>query len=253
MATQLLLKSSTISNNVPTTSSLSLRELAINTTDGRLFFRKGTGSGGDSILEVVTLSETQTLSNKTLSNVTLTGTLNAGSSVGSAGAFLQSTESGVTWSTTISSSVLGNSSLFIGTTSIPLNRTSANLGLSGITGISFPGSTSGTITLQPTAIAGSNTVTLPASTGTLVTTGDSGSVTSTMIASNTIVNSNISSSAAIDGSKINPNFGAQNISTSGNVTATRYYGDGSFLTGVGGGGGINIGVLLASAYNMLLP
>lgn len=253
MATQLLLKSSTISNNIPTTASLSLRELAINTTDGKLFFRKGTGLAGDSILEVVTLSDSQTLSNKTISGLTLTGTLNAGGSVGSNGAFLQSTGSGISWSTTISSSVLGNSSLFIGTTSIALNRASGNLSLSGISSIQFPGSTSGNITIQSVAIAGSNTLTLPAITGTLITTGDSGTITSAMIASNTIVNSNISSSAAISGSKINPNFGAQNITTTGDVTATRFYGDGSFLTGVGGGTGSNIGIILASSYNMLLP
>ena len=70
---------------------------------------------------------------------------------------------------------------FIGTTSIALNRTSANLALSGITSIGLPGSTSGTVTLQPAATAGTTTITLPATTGTLITTGDTGTVTTTMI------------------------------------------------------------------------
>jgi hypothetical protein len=45
-----------------------------------------------------------------------------------------------------------------------------------------------------------------------------GAVTSAKIADNTIVNADINSSAAIDGTKINPNFGSQTISTSGDVT-----------------------------------
>jgi hypothetical protein len=36
------------------------------------------------------------------------------------------------------------------------------------------GATSGSITLEPTAVAGSNTITLPANTGTLLTTGSTG-------------------------------------------------------------------------------
>jgi hypothetical protein len=38
------------------------------------------------------------------------------------------------------------------------------------------GATSGSITLEPTAVAGSNTITLPANTGTLLTTGSTGQV-----------------------------------------------------------------------------
>jgi hypothetical protein len=72
-----------------------------------------------------------------------------------------------------------------------------------------------------------------------------------MIADGTIVNSNISSSAAISGTKISPNFGSQSITTTGDITGARFIGDGSLLTGVGGGS--NIGLILASAYNMLQP
>lgn len=42
--------------------------------------------------------------------------------------------------------------------------------------IVLAGATSGSITLQPTAVAGSNTITLPANTGTLLTTGSTGQV-----------------------------------------------------------------------------
>jgi hypothetical protein len=84
---------------------------------------------------------------------------------------------------TIPSGVLGNSSVNVGTTSVALNRASANLALTGISSVALPGSTSGTITVQPAATAGTNTITLPAVTGTVVTTGDTTSVTNGMIAS----------------------------------------------------------------------
>lgn len=50
------------------------------------------------------------------------------------------------------------------------------------------GGTSGQITLTPTAIAGTNTLTLPAKTGNLITSADSGTVTQTMLASNVVGN-----------------------------------------------------------------
>ena len=129
-----------------------------------------------------------------------TDTLAAGTFSGS-GSSLTSLPAGQL-SGTIPSAVLGNSSLFVGTTSIALNRTTANQGLTGISSIAMPGSTSGTVTVQPTATAGTTTITFPATTGTVVTTGDSGTVTSTMIADGTIVNGDISASAAISTSKI---------------------------------------------------
>ena len=75
---------------------------------------------------------------------------------------------------------------FIGTTSVALNRASANLGLTGISSVTLPGATSGTIVLTPAAIAGTTTITLPATTGTLVTTGDTGTVSNTMLANSSL-------------------------------------------------------------------
>jgi hypothetical protein len=45
------------------------------------------------------------------------------------------------------------------------------------------GGTSGQITVTPTAVAGTNTLTLPAKTGSIITSADSGTVTAAMIAS----------------------------------------------------------------------
>jgi hypothetical protein len=103
---------------------------------------------------------------------------------------------------TIPSGILGNSTTFIGTTSIVLNRASANLALTGISQITFPGDTSGSISLKAIAVAGTNTITLPAITGTVVTTGDSGTVSGTMLNDGSVSNVKIASNAAIAVSKL---------------------------------------------------
>jgi len=60
-------------------------------------------------------------------------------------------------------------------------------------------------TLTVTDPTADRTITLPNVTGTVVTTGDTGTVTGTMIASDTIVNADINSAAAIAYSKLNLN------------------------------------------------
>jgi len=89
-------------------------------------------------------------------------------------------------SATVSNTMLANSSFNIGTTSITLGRASANLALTGISSVAFPGSTSGTATVQATATAGTPTLSLPITTGTLVGTGDTGTVSNTMLASSSV-------------------------------------------------------------------
>ena len=72
------------------------------------------------------------------------------------------------------------------------------------------------IALQaPASVTADRTLTLPDVTGTIVSTGDTGSVTSTMILDGTIVNADINASAAIAGTKISPDFGSQTIVTTG--------------------------------------
>jgi len=53
------------------------------------------------------------------------------------------------------------------------------------------------------------------------------SVTSAKIVDGAIVNADINASAAIAGTKIDPDFGSQNITTTGTVTATSFVGDGA--------------------------
>ena len=74
-------------------------------------------------------------------------------------------------------------------------------------------------TLAITNPTDDRTITLPDRSGTVITSGDTGTVTSTMIEDGTIVNVDVNASAAIEGTKINPNFGSQNIATTGNISA----------------------------------
>jgi hypothetical protein len=107
MANTVVLKRSAVQGKTPTTGDLALGELALNTYDGNLFFKKDSGTA--SIMSVATLTGTQTLTNKTLTsptvnsatanNLTLTGTLTAGGGAGTNGQILQSTGTGVQWVT----------------------------------------------------------------------------------------------------------------------------------------------------------
>jgi hypothetical protein len=73
----------------------------------------------------------------------------------------------------------------------------------GGTGVAFTGSTSGVTTVRASATA-SGTIVLPAVSGiaTVITTGDTGTVTSNMIADLNIVNADVSTTAAITYSKL---------------------------------------------------
>ena len=82
MSNQVLIKRSAVQSKNPATNDLSLGELALNTYDGNLFFKKSPG-GVDSIVAVATLDGTQTLTNKTLTSPTLNGGALSGTFSGS--------------------------------------------------------------------------------------------------------------------------------------------------------------------------
>ena len=93
---------------------------------------------------------------------------------------------------------------------------------SGVTGSSLTGvGTISTGTWQGTAIDAAYLD------STVVTTGDTGTVTSTMMANGTIVDADVNASAAIAGTKISPDFGSQNVVTTGNATAAALIPSGS--------------------------
>jgi hypothetical protein len=88
------------------------------------------------------------------------------------------------------------------------------------TSIEFEGATADSFetTLQVVDPTADRTITLPDVSGTVITTGDSGTVTSTMIADGTIVDADINASAAIAASKISGTAVTQ--ADSGTVTST---------------------------------
>lgn len=104
MSNKVLIKRSAVQGKNPATTDLSLGELALNTYDGNLFFKKSPG-GVDSIVAVATLDGTQTLTNKTLTSPSLSGTvsltsttlLSINGSTGSSGNYLARGPSGLTW------------------------------------------------------------------------------------------------------------------------------------------------------------
>jgi hypothetical protein len=84
--------------------------------------------------------------------------------------------------------------------------------------LSISGSSSGSIALTVPATAGSHTVTLPSTTGTVITTGDTGTVTNAMLAGS-IANSKLTnSSITIDGNAVS--LGGSVSISSGTITWT---------------------------------
>lgn len=190
---------------------------------------------------VVTTGDTATVSNTMLTNSSLTVN---GTAISLGGSGTVNTANAVTFNNSNSgvasgSTFNGSSAITVSTNTIGAASLSAANTLTGanvfqnVTGQTFTGTattTDGIIvkgsatgtsswrtTLIPATLTASRTLTLPNVTGTVVTTGDTGSVTSTMIADSTIVNGDVSAAAAIDGTKISPNFGSQDIITTGSV------------------------------------
>lgn len=77
MANKVLLKKSSVASKVPLTSDLDYGELALNYTDGKLYFKNASNVIKSFTIDdsVVTLTGTQTLSNKTLSSPTISGNI----------------------------------------------------------------------------------------------------------------------------------------------------------------------------------
>ena len=150
------------------------------------------------------------------------------SMTGNTGKFLTTDGTSSSWATltasnltggTLSSTILGNSNVFIGTTSVALNRTTANLGLTGISSVAFPGSTSGTTTVQASAVAGTTTITLPATTGTVDLVGNTFFVGTTSIANNRASASQTLTGVSIDGNAATATTAA---ATTNGLTTSNY-------------------------------
>jgi hypothetical protein len=133
MSNSIILKKSSVAAKVPLVGDLNYGELALNYVDGKLYFKNSSNAinflGSSSATEtltnkslslgsntltgtvaqfntaitdgdIATLAGTETLTNKTLSSIVLTGTITANGSVGSNGYILTSTGTGVQWQPT---------------------------------------------------------------------------------------------------------------------------------------------------------
>lgn len=77
MANKVLLKKSSVAAKVPLTTDLDYGELALNYTDGKLYFKNASNTIKSFTIDdsVVTLTGTQTLTNKTLTSPTINGNI----------------------------------------------------------------------------------------------------------------------------------------------------------------------------------
>jgi hypothetical protein len=91
----ILLRRNLTSGNVPTTSSLELGELAVNTADGKIFLKKS-GSAGQSIEAAVTTNTTTTGSVNLLGNLLIIGRSSFSGSVNFSGSLIPHVVSGNT-------------------------------------------------------------------------------------------------------------------------------------------------------------
>ena len=96
------------------------------------------------------------------------------------------------------------------------------------------GSTSGYVEVVPEATAGNNSVTLPNGSGTLVVADGSG---------------NVNISGIITASQINVGTGVTIYGNTGIISATKFYGDGSGLTGIAAGGSSGISTTTTAERN----
>lgn len=233
MANKIVLKKSSVAAKVPLTMDLDYGELALNYADEKLYFKNssnviksfnvnatgatltiGTGLSGGSYngstavtiaidSTVATLSGTQTLTNKTinLTNNTLTAT-----SAQIAAAVTDETGSGSLVFATSPTLVTPNIGAATGTSLTTTGGSVLARAAATQDGIEIRGRAGGTsnweVILTPATLSADRTITFPNVSGTVITTGDTGTVTSTMIADGTIVNADINASAAIAVSKL---------------------------------------------------
>ena len=105
MATEVKFRKGTTAQSNAFTGAFA--EITVDTTKQTLRVHDAVTAGGS---ELVNLNAEQTLDNKTLNDLLLTGTLTANSSTGSSGQYLESTGTGVQWSNIDTSSISNGTS-----------------------------------------------------------------------------------------------------------------------------------------------
>ena len=108
----ILLRRNLTSGNVPTTASLELGELAVNTADGKIFLKKS-GSAGESIEAAVTTNTTTTGSVSLLGDLLIIGRSSFSGSVNFSGSLIPQISSGNTSPHSLGSSTAAWSDVYV--------------------------------------------------------------------------------------------------------------------------------------------
>ena len=204
-------RGSTAQNNSFTGSA---GELSLDTDLYTIRVHDGSTAGG---FEITQNTATQTLTNKTADALTLTGTLTANAGVGSSGQYLESTGTGVRWSTVDATTIEnGTSNVVVATDSdVTVSRAGALLATFGTAGLTmasggFVGDLTGN---ADTATALSSAVTVELTgpvtgSATFTSAGDTASISTTLTADPTIT-----LTGAVTGSATMTNLGNVSIAT----------------------------------------
>lgn len=153
------------------------------TSSDTLTFTAGTGISitGTASTDTIAIATNATASNTVSTIVTrdasgnfAAGTITAATFSGSGASLTNVPAANVTG--TLTSTVLGNSTVYIGTTAVALNRTTADLALTGITSITG-GTGTTAIALNTAAVTGAASGAINAITGATTTSGTTGAVT----------------------------------------------------------------------------
>ena len=204
-------RGSTAQNNSFTGSD---GELSLDTDLYTIRVHDGSTAGG---FEITQNTATQTLTNKTADALTLTGTLTANAGVGSSGQYLESTGTGVRWSTVDATTIEnGTSNVVVATDSdVTVSRAGALLATFGTAGLTmasggFVGDLTGN---ADTATALSSAVTVELTgpvtgSATFTSAGDTASISTTLTADPTIT-----LTGAVTGSATMTNLGNVSIAT----------------------------------------
>ena len=108
----ILLRRNLTSGNVPTTASLELGELAVNTADGKIFLKKS-GSAGESIEAAVTTNTTTTGSVNLLGDLLIIGRSSFSGSANFSGSLIPHVSSGNTSPHSLGSSTAAWSDVYV--------------------------------------------------------------------------------------------------------------------------------------------
>ena len=198
---------------------------SITLASGNITFEGSTADGNEIILTAVDASgsdKTITLPNAT-GTVALLSTL----SIASGSGLTYNSGTGEFSTNAIPNAQLANASFTLGSTGITLGGSFTTIaGLTSITSNAVVTNDNGfrvrdnsdntkQLAFECSGITTSTTrtLTVPDVNGTIITSGDTGTVTSTMIDNGTIVNADINASAAIAGTKIDPSFTSNIIIT----------------------------------------